>query len=82
MTAPESALVSTRLLWGPHSDGEVGAFMIGGAMVPVEACCLGEGVESRTTLEFLPEMGHVGNVNDTVKFLKDFHGPLSSMSWL
>ena len=56
--------------------------MIGGAMVPVEACCLGEGVESRTTLEFLPEMGHVGNVNDTVKFLKDFHGPLSSMSWL
>ena len=40
-------------------------------MVPVEACCLGEGVESRTTLEFLPEMGHVGNVNDTVKFLRD-----------
>lgn len=45
-------------------------------MVPVEFCCLGEGIGSRTTLGFLPEMGHVGNVNDTVKFLKDFHGSL------
>lgn len=50
-------------------------------MVPVEACCLGEEVESRTTLGFLPEMEHVGNVNDTVKFFEGLMNH-SSMSWL